>query len=189
MDSSAYNALQSGSINEVDSVLKSPAAEEFFKNIVSNSPQGIVASSLQGLPSSAYNDMVDEERDYNASQAAIARSFNASEAQKQRDFEERMSNTAYQRAVSDLRSAGLNPYAVYGGASAASTPSGASASGGQASSNVSGSYISALVNASTAYAASKLTNMTAKEIASMNNMTSMFNNAYSSFYHLAGRFI
>lgn len=50
-----------------------------------------------------------EARDWNAAQFGIERTFNAEEAAKNRSFQEYMSGTQYQRAIADMKNAGINP--------------------------------------------------------------------------------
>lgn len=80
-----------------------------------------------------YNaDQARIDREFQASQVTGQQSYNSLEAQKNRDYQTQMSNTAYTRAVSDMKNAGLNPMltVTQGGAS---SPSGATASGAAAS--------------------------------------------------------
>lgn len=81
------------------------------------------------------------------------REFSATEAQKQRDWEEQMSNTAVQRQVADMEKAGVNPAVALGnsGSIGASTPSGAMANSAHGGTADFGSILNGLANVAKVY--------------------------------------
>lgn len=106
---------------------------------------------MNGTTGSSLTTAQQQQNAFTMQQQVAQQQFNAEQAALNRDWQERMSNTAYQRGTADMISAGLNPAMMYGGSAAsASTPSGSAASSaapaGSAPSNVQAGVLSNLMD-------------------------------------------
>ena len=109
---------------------------EVMRNAATAGQQGYISSGELGADYGLFgriNNFFSGKNDYaervaDRINADYQNKFNADEAAKNRQFEEYMSSTAYQRMMADAKKAGINPYYLVQNSSGSSSPAGSAAS-------------------------------------------------------------
>lgn len=117
------NGRFTGQIRDMPMGNESTGGQSSAKGPVGGDPfSGTVSALVAGGLNYLGNERTNDANKQIARDATLA---NMSEAQKNREWEAQMSNTAVQRRMADLKSAGINP--LLSGVDAASSPSGSAA--------------------------------------------------------------
>ena len=129
-----------------------PSSDYLLSNYLSGLASSVGAENQKNRDFNSAQAQIT--RDFNAREAELARQFsadeaeknrlfNAAEAEKNREYQTLMSNTAYSRAMADMKNAGLNPILMMSKGFSTNNPSGSMAQGSSA-----GSFAASSQNAS-----------------------------------------